>query len=195
LELLTFAHKKEATAFLSSAPYTLHKEAGIKYHTSGDTIILITGEGMEKTQMALEAFFENSYYKINHILNLGFAGSLSQDFHPGETFKVVSCHKWEGDWSSEQPLETTNGKNGIELVTSHSRIHDKELAGELSVKAKIVDREFWTIANFAAENALSYGSYKIISDYAFEFTTISLIKKKALDYSKALYDFYLQNSF
>lgn len=163
MKLLTFAHRGEAQAFLSSSnfkPVDFFFEGLLK---SEDTYLLITGEGAqssgEKTISTLARFTD----EIDEVINLGVAGSLTDKLKKDDLIWVRTAYAHHAE-KLEFKSFTAGTAGEHDCMTAFARVLDIEEKKKLSLFANVVDRELWAVASAAHLFKKPFRSLKIISD-------------------------------
>jgi adenosylhomocysteine nucleosidase len=174
MHLITMAHPGEAQGVIEEFKL---KRLSPDLYLSDEMVLLITGEGpfeaATKTAMII------SKYKIQEIINLGFAGSLSTELKVGEVYPVRTVYllqQLKPGFKTFQSFE-----KGVDCLTSFERILDPEKAQQLKGLGHLVDREAWGVATAAKTAGLPFKAFKIVSDNAGTLDACELVKERARD--------------
>jgi hypothetical protein len=194
MRLFTFAHFKEAEAFVNhfqfkSIPFIFDH---VFQNSDGD-YLLITGEGLQSTTEKLSAFLGSMNQSVKQIINLGISGSLSADITTGEIYLIRTCYSKPTQESIEFKSFTTNHYiTPIDCISVNQRIFDKKQRTELSAFAKIVDRELFAIGSVSHLFKIPFYSIKYISDDLESSDFCKTVTEEAPLFSNALLSFYLK---
>ena len=191
MQLFICAHKAEATAFLRNMRFEscFNKVTGL-YNNNQD-LLLISGEGMDQTADKLEIVLKHFENDIQCIINFGIAGSLKKNIDLASIHFVSKVlHE---DTLNNPVFYNSVAKEGITCVSVSKAVSSQDLAVILSEKADIVDMELWIVAFLCAQHGIPFLSFKLISDFAFKRTDLSLIKKTMPQYNQKLYQYYKSN--
>ena len=143
---------------------------------------LITGEGPFEAATATAALLAQKTF--TNVINLGIAGSLSNDFQVGEIHPVRSIYlviEGKPQFKSFKSFD-----QGLDCVTSFERILTSDKAMILTGVAALIDREAWGVAMAAKKAAVNFSSYKLISDQAGSLGACEMVKDKAQEWSQKL---------
>jgi len=184
--LLTFAHRGEAQHFLKNDDFQSVDFLFDGLFKNKNKYLLLTGEGMQSTHKKMEIVLKNIGTKISEVVNLGIAGSLTEDIEL-ESVHLVNQIKKEDENKSYQ---TQYVKSGLDCISALNRVLDINYKNKLSLEAHIVDRELWAVADVCSRFNLPVFSIKLISDFAGGTTDTKRIIQKAKEYSKKLYIYY-----
>ncbi len=184
--LITFAHKAEAREFIKrkhNIPVEFYFP-GLYRHEN--EILLLTGMGLnpgvEKIQRVLDYFGT----KITQILNLGIAGALDKTLQINQIYGIGNIFL-EG---SDITFSTTNLRPQINCISVEKPVTNDDHAQRLATIAQSVDMELWGCAQVGSRYEIPVKSYKLISDYAGNETSLTEIIKHTPVYSRHLFDFY-----
>lgn len=185
MHLITMAHLGEAQGVIE---YFNLKRITPHYFEGELLCCLITGEG------PFEAATTTSHYlgqkKFNSVINLGIAGTLSDDFKVGEIYGVRSIYliiDGKPQFKSFKSFE-----KGADCLTSFERIVSSQKANKLSGIGHLVDREAWGVAMAAKTCGVSFKCFKLISDVAGTIGACEIVRDNAQNGSLQLAQF-LQN--
>lgn len=180
--LYHFAHKKEASAFLTfSKPLKLKTSFGELYQNDLG-FILISGEGIVKTLKAMTIVLSMGL-EITRIINIGVAGAINTTLKIGAIFSVRTVYAQIAD---HQEYLSFSSDGELDCMTTTNRIINKDQLEKINYLAPIVDRELWAVANVAKTFNLPFESFKLISDYAGTIDNCDDIIAKAEIYSTKL---------
>lgn len=188
MKLLHIAHRGEAQEFLKNLDLVSHPKLNGLY-TNKTFALLIAGEGIYETLTKLP--FIINLLNIDEILNFGIAGSLDSKLMIGSIIPVRTSYA-HGELTPKFKSFTTLESSTIDCITTEERVLDDSFAKKLSPFAQIVDRELWAVGLVAKQFNIPFNSYKLISDFAGKSTDCFEIKNKALEYSEALFEYFLQ---
>ncbi|MCB0284750.1 MAG: hypothetical protein H6627_08410 [Calditrichae bacterium] len=185
MDLLVFAHKKEALAFLNNNGFAdkIFQMKGIYQNKQG--FLLITGQGLENASHKIESFLKNNS-GIKRIINMGTAGCLSSKI---KTDEIYSVRKVLAPEISSIQFQSASSDSKFDCVSVKQPISSHVLK-KLEPSVALVDMELWSIAHIADTYKIPFFSYKIVSDVASEQVDREKIIKKAQFYSKKLWDYY-----
>ena len=179
MHLITMAHLGEAQGVIEL--FNLKRKSPSLFE--GELLnVLITGEGPFEAATATAAALGSGKY--TSVINLGIAGSFSQDHNLGEIYPVRSIYlviDQRPQFKSFKSFE-----QGLDCLTSFERLLNADKALPLSGIAELVDREAWGVALAAKNSAIPFSSYKLISDYAGTIGACELVKEKAEIWSQKL---------
>ena len=195
INLLVFAHKAEASVFIRELHFKRDNSFSGDLYQTQELCLLICGEGpMRASSKLSKAIHHLGPDKIQQVINLGVAGSLSDKLNLEQIydFSVVL-----GEASYGKPefksFETKNIHSKNYLITALDRVKTTDYSEQLSTFAEAVDREAWGLAYVCDEYKLSFLCYKLISDKAGPETQCFDVREKAKFYSEKIFEFYLQN--
>ena len=177
--LITMAHMGEAQGVIEA--FKLTRKTPELFEGSG-LVLLLTGEG--PFEAATRTAFHLSKYPIHKIINLGIAGSLSEELNIGDIYPVRTIYLVQDFKPAFKTFSAS--ESGIDCVTSFERILDPGKAQKLKGLGGLVDRELWGVAMAAKTAGLPLESYKLISDVAGTLDACEVIKEKASEYSDKL---------
>jgi len=189
MNLLTFAHRGEAQHFLEKDNFQPVDFLFDGLFKNKKNYLLLTGEGMQSTHKKMEIVLKNIGSKISEVINLGIAGSLTEDIEL-ESVHLVNQIKKEDE---NKTYQTQNVKSGLDCISALNRVLNINYKNKLSSDAHIVDRELWAIADVCSKFNLPVFSIKLISDFAGRATDTERIIQKAKEYSKKLYIYYKES--
>jgi nucleoside phosphorylase len=181
------AHQGEAQEFIKRK-FRQEVEFHFKgLYRSDDDMLLIGGEGIQKTTMRTTAVYTYFSHQIDRIINMGVAGSLNQKLQLNQIYGIRNVHHELEQYPSFACKETLSK---MACVSSLHPVLKDQYAKKLKKKADMVDQELWAIGAVCAMFSLPFKSYKLISDQAGDLTDSKDIMKRAPYYSKHLFDFY-----
>jgi hypothetical protein len=188
MELLTFAHRGEAKAFLKNDQFSPVPFLFDGLYKNEHRFLLIHGEGLQTTSEKLAVVCGAFREKIHAVINLGVCGSLRENsFKMGEIFPIRTCYS-EGEFKSF----STPSKTGVDIISSKERVKDLNYAKNLSFFAPLVDREAWAVGSVCHLLNLPFYSFKLISDYSDNEDICQLVSSKSEEISESLYNYFLQ---
>jgi len=190
MKLLTFAHRGEAQHFLKVDNYQSVEFSFKGLYKNKENYLLITGEGIESTNIKMEVVLEHIGSEILGVINIGIAGALVNNLEL-ETIHCVNLILKEDE---SKVFYSSNKRLALSCISALNRVHNIDYRNKLTQKAQIVDRELWTIADVCSRYNIPVSSIKLISDYAGKAIDTKRIIQKAKNYSKNLYDFYKSNA-
>lgn len=188
MKLLVFAHRGEAQSFLKNLKFTAHPDAQDLYHNE-EYALLICQEGIHQSLFTLTQAL-GLLTNINHIINLGIAGSLSPKYKVGEYFQIKTVYA-EQEFKSFK-LHPLNIEKKEDCLTANSRITNLDYAKKLLPIAPLVDRELWALGYVSKQKNIPLSCVKLISDQILEASNCSLIKEQAQDFSDQLFDIFTE---
>lgn len=192
MELLVFAHRGEAQTFLKELNVIFQEESLGFYQSKDRSIgILVCGEGAFEVMSKLPYII--SKYGVSSIINFGVAGALDSKLEIGGIYQVRTAYSYlETKPQFKSYTLQAEVSKAIDCISSIERVTDTNRAKTLSHFAGLVDREIWSIAAVASTLKVPLTSYKIVSDFADSSTDCLSIKDKALEFSNALFDIYVE---
>ena len=130
------------------------------------------------------------HQNASQVINLGIAGSLDKNIQLGEIYSIRKVFR-EGVAPNSFPVfRSFDDTAQADCITAEKRVVEKSYATSLAPFAPIADRELWAIASVCSRFNLPFRAYKLISDRAGEDTDTSGIKRRALEFSSRLYEYY-----
>lgn len=180
-QILCFAHRGEAKAFLSELPFKPHKDLNsdlqgtYSLEDQGRKLtLIITGEGKERAMINLTktlSFLRAKNPTDNYaVINLGVCGLLRVgEFQIGDAhlirtvYSEASSQKMEFKSYSQNLFDSTDS---IDCVTTQERILDDQRATQLSHFAPLVDKEAHAFAMVCDQLQTPFAAIKVISDEA-----------------------------
>ncbi len=187
--LLIFAHRGEAKEFLfRDAPDPLPDFEG-KLYECDRYFLLICAEGITDAVFYSASVLSKYGEKISKAVNLGIAGRLVESV-PLESIqspRTIYCHNGqEMQFTSFQ----NNKHKSFDLITTSSRVLDKDSREYLSKFGSFVDRESWGISYVCQKFLKDCEVFKLISDDAEEEEICRRVREKCALYSTLLYGFF-----
>nr|MBA2403488.1 hypothetical protein [Bdellovibrionales bacterium] len=158
------------------------KRTSSQVFESENLVCLITGEGPFEAATSVATLLGQQKY--HEVINLGIAGSLSDEYAVGSIHPVRSVYlviDGKPQFKSFKSFE-----QGLDCVTSFERILNPEKALPLTGLAHLVDREAWGVAMAAKTLAVPFHSYKLISDQAGSLGACEVVREKADEWSQKL---------
>jgi hypothetical protein len=193
MNLLTFAHRGEAKAFLREFPFKPVSFPFEGLYLNEKKLLLITGEGVQAASEKLSAVL-GAYPQIEKVLNFGVCGTLEEKFNEGEIYPIRTCYM-EKNSTMEFKSFSSQGKNGVDCVSAHQRVLDGGYAKYLSYFAPLVDREVWAIGSVSSLFKKPFHSYKYVSDNADGEEICQVVSSKADEISESLLNYFLKLEF
>lgn len=167
--LLIFAQLEEAKFALE---YLEAKPIHHNFYSFAYGYIAISGLGMVAAILTLAKYIEG----IDHIWNIGFAGSLTDSYPIGSLHRIGQVNKYNylpltldahsHKLSQQLYPEISFPNGGVSLITTDFPIHDAMLRRQLSTKADLVDMEGYGVAAGAFAFQKPCTLWKIVSDFA-----------------------------
>ncbi len=184
MDLLIFAHRGEAQAFLEHFPD--FKSLKDSVYENSNFRLVICGEGMEKalTQTA----FHLGQRSFNRVFNLGITGALDPNLEFKKIYKVRTTYRAQDE---KMEFKSFSSDGELDCITSNQRVYSPELARRYSHFADLVDREVWGIGYACNEFKVPFYSYKLVSDFASNEAACEEIKNQAKEFSYQLLNFFL----
>ena len=162
MELLTFAHRGEAKAFLKRDQFGPVPFFFDGLYKNDQRYLLIHGEGPQITSEKVSVVCGAFRNEIHAVINMGVCGSLKEnDFKIGTIYPIRTCYK-EDEFKS---FSTAN-KTGVDIISSKERVMSPEKVKNLSYFAPLVDREAWAVGSVCQTLDIPFYSYKMVSDYS-----------------------------
>jgi nucleoside phosphorylase len=190
MRLITFAYQGEAQCFLSSLKHKVIEYCSIDYYENEDTIVLITGEGVQLASEKVSILLAHFSGQIKEIYNFGIAGALTKTINKDEIIQIRTSYRAQQEKMIFKSFTNSECNGAIDCVTADERVLTDDVAAYHSNFAQIVDRELWGISSAASHYGLNVNSYKLISDHAGNETSCFDIKNQAFEYSEMLFNFY-----
>lgn len=184
MQLITMAHYGEAQAFIEK--WNLEKVSDDLFK-SDHRCILLTGEG--PFEAATKTALHLSKMSFDQVLNLGFAGSLSEKYNRGDFLQVRTIYLFLQDQLEFKTFQSAS--IGVDCLTSFDRIISAEKAKPLQGLGHLVDRESWGVAMAAKMAHLPFECYKIVSDKAGTLESCQFTRETAEVLSHKLFDSFI----
>lgn len=187
-QLLTFAHRGEAQAFLSASSFKAVDFFFDGLFESESFYLLITGEGPHNASEKTISVLTKLSNEIDEVFNIGVAGSLNHNLKKNALVWVRSAFAHHAERlefkSYTSPLK--EAKN--DCITAYTRILSAEERKKLSLFANMVDRELWSVASASQLFKKPFYAVKIISDEAADTSEdiCKFVKADALAFSEKL---------
>ncbi|TNE98434.1 MAG: hypothetical protein EP326_09835 [Deltaproteobacteria bacterium] len=190
MQLLTFAHRGEARAFLDQLDLT--QVQGNTLYRFNRGLLLITGEGLFETMNAVSKVIA-THPDINEIVNLGVAGSLDENLAKNEIIQIRTVYlelEEKAQFHSFSMQERITPFKKADCLTSTRRVLDKQTAEKLLPFASLVDRELWAICRAVKDEKIPVTSLKLISDIPSQEQNeiCQVVKEQADLFSSHLFD-------
>ncbi len=188
-ELIVFAHKNEAQAFIQELCLKKDDSMSSLFFSNNKVGVLIIGQGLFEANYKLEVFFKHCTYSIKKIYNFGIAGRLNKTLKIDEVYPVkrVNLFKDNGCIVGYPFGDVPNAKR---CVSSQVPISTRNIDDTIISCGDIVDMELWAVAQFASKKNIEVCAYKLISDDPTQPLDINKIKSKSSWYSKKLFTYY-----
>lgn len=190
MNLLTFAHRKEAEAFIDHLQFK-----PIEFHFDGlyknkSDLLLITGEGSQNASEKVTATI--SYFKneIKKVINIGIAGSLTSKIKKNEIVEIRTSYAHHANRLEFKSFTSDSSSTTYDCMTVFERALTLEHRKNLSLLADIIDRELWANASAAQLFKLPFQSIKYISDDLNDEGFCQLVIKESELISQRLLEYY-----
>ena len=164
MKLLTFAHKKEAQAFLSSYTFKKGKSPIQSLYHCSQFYLLITGEGLNANHERLNMTLLKIRNEIDEVINLGVAGSVSLNLFVYDLVWIQKVHLWQNNQLNSKTFTSASNEALHDCISSPHVVFDFNQKKQLAMTASVVDCELWATANLCFEFKLPFQSLKVISD-------------------------------
>lgn len=187
MNLLTFAHRGEAQHFIKVDNYQPVEFSFNGLFNNKENYLLITGEGLESTHERMNIVLKNIEEQISTVINYGIAGSLDKDLELESVHRINLILKED----ENKTFQSANKNSKTNCISALNRVHDINYRNKLAQRAQIVDRELWAVADICHSFNLPILSVKLMSDYAGKTTDTKRLIKKAKEYSRKLYEYYI----
>lgn len=192
MQLLTFAHRPEARAFLEEFKTTMLENNSLYRFDAG--YILITGEGIFDSLSRISAVLSR-HPEIKEVINLGVAGALDSSLQIEEIFQIRTAYlefNEKPEFHSFSLADTDLPFKKVDCLTSSRRVLSQSTAQALLPFASLVDRELWSQAKACHDSKRPLTSLKLISDIPSqeEEHVCQLVSEKAPFYSAKLFSAY-----
>lgn len=153
-------------------------------------LLAICGEGIDNAQIYTSACLAK-FPEISNVFSLGVAGSLNHKISSNEIIEARTIYA-QNEFKSYQ---TGQVRSQFDLISSPSRILNKESAQKLSYFADAVDRESYGVAKASSFFKTNFRAIKVISDSPLKKQTniCDFVKEQALIYSDKLLKYYLNS--
>lgn len=198
MKLLLFAHKLEAHAFLAQGPCLKFSNSVTGLYRRKEDFILLTTENPKLINERLQSALLLLHHQISGVINLGIAGSLSQNYLQG---RILPVGQFQIQLSMLTPssIVKTSVKSEILCLTTQARILDQDMANQIKneyANAALVDKEGYYEASILSNwnPSISFSSYKLVSDLAGH-VCHNDVMSKAKQYGQSLFEFYQKNLF
>ncbi len=193
MDLLVFAHRAEAQAFLKNEKWksVATKPFSLYQSENEASYLLISGEGIENAMTATTWASTVIGDNLQRIINLGVCASLNEDYPIESTYLVRTSYKQNTEKEMSFRSFTTNhySSDALDINTVERRVLSKEEADHLDNFAPLVDREFWGVAFAANKLEVDLIGIKTVSDIAGKNENIcEIVKEDAQLWSELLYD-------
>lgn len=194
MNLLVFAHRGEAEAFIKY--FDLKASAFIHngLFKNNSNYLLITGEGFKEASEKVVTFLALHHDEIKSVYNIGLAGGLNHKMILGSCYWIRSSMAFNSEKCEFKTYQSQH-HNKVNCITSYSRVLDKDEKKKLSLFADIVDRELYGVMSAAHLFKIPGFGLKLISDNLSSHENQEMICNDALskadDYSEILLNYFL----
>lgn len=186
IDVLTFAHLAEAHSFIDGLGLKKDENFPNVYVEEGLSL-LITGQGMDNVDIALNKLLELHKNNVNRVFNFGIAGKLDQLLTLDKVYPINTV------FSADGKSFNINRDRGVNCVTSPITVNDENTAWELAQLGQVVDMELYAVARIASEHNIHLSAYKVISDNAAKEVDLKELISKSKLFSELLYTYYIDN--
>ena len=187
MEILIFAHRKEATHFINELNLKKHPFIFPGLYFNGTQFLLITGQGIQNTSVKLAAVLSHFENKIKNIINLGIAGRTSDLLETGRIYAVRKVFTEQQINKKSFTCRTATAKfdclSMFQPISSFTFLDFENNIG-------LVDMELWAVGWVANFFKIPFSSFKMVSDDAREKTDKKSIIKKSDFFSSELLLYY-----
>ncbi len=191
LQLLTIAHRGEAQHILKAHEFKAVMLNGVDLYQNSTSYLLLTGEGQQAATESVAFVLGQFGEKINHVLNLGVAGSLLSTI---ELSSIVAIRTSYGESLKQKPaFKSFTSENTLaeaDCISAVDRVLSDDYAAKLRPFAAVVDRELWAVASVASRFNTPFSAYKLISDLAGNNTNCFDLSHRAEIFARELNRFY-----
>ena len=169
-ELLVFAHKREARAFLQNDTYRRIDQKNYRFYLGKKFNILITGQGKENVVRTLSAFLREYGGQTDTLINLGIAGALNPTLKTGVLYRINRLFYRNGNI-------LLNHQTGLRCRTLDAPFTAESVYPSADIRNEdVVDMEAFHVASLARQNGIDFYCFKLISDVAGERQTSEIIQ-------------------
>lgn len=184
--LLVFAHRAEASDFLSGAHPVDHSFEGLLTHPNYG-LILICGEGLWAPRERLASVLTR-FSKITQVVNLGVCAGVRAGIRTGEIYSIRTSYA-EDEFKS---YTSSDPSADIDCLSAKERVLTPLKAQQLDNFAPLIERELWSIASVCELFKKKWSAYKLVSDLPQNGSTeiCEVVKEQANEWSRALKIFY-----
>lgn len=179
MHLITMAHMGEAQGVIELFKL---KRITPKLFEGELLSCLITGEG--PFEAATSTAHELGRKTYESVINLGIAGTFSEEHTIGEIFPIRSLYlviENRPQFKSFKSFE-----EGLDCLTSFERLLQVDKTTPLSGIAHLVDRESWGVAMAAKNAGVKFSSYKLVSDIAGTMGACEMVREKAEQWAQKM---------
>lgn len=190
MDLLVFAHRAEAQAFLKNEKWKSITTTPFDLYQKDQSFLLICGEGIENA-MSGTTWAATLNPALNRIVNLGVCASVNEGFPVESTHLIRTSYKQNSEKEMVFKSFSTNSDTVIDINTVERRILSHDDANYLDNFAPLVDREFWGVAYSANKLQKELIGIKTVSDIVGKNENIcEIVKEEAATWSELLYSKY-----
>ncbi|RMF56174.1 MAG: hypothetical protein D6748_14145 [Calditrichaeota bacterium] len=192
--LLLFAHRGEATAFLSGNHFRKIKFFFPGLYGSQEEYLLISGGGVKNALEKTRLFCETYQHSIRYIINPGIAGTLHpQSIKIGSICQIKEILRETAEGIPGDSFHTAESAAQYKCLTVDHPVNSHEEMIKLAPYAHLVDQEAWGFAKIAHDYHLPFYSFKLISDIPSHSVDLQHILRKTAEFSHQLFQFYQKN--
>lgn len=193
MKLLTFAHRKEASAFIEYFNLKSHPFFFDGVYKSEEYIALITGEGIQAATEKTTAILASYEEKIKQIFNIGVAGSVSSKYKKGMILQIRTFYAQKTDHIEFKSFTDSTGTPFADCMSLNERAIDINVRRNLSQFTDLIDREAWGVASASHLFKKKISSIKYISDDLESDFQCQIIIDEAEQMSKELLANFIEN--
>ncbi len=164
MNLIVFAHRNEAFAFLKAKKWQSLSLAGKTYFRTESELLCICGEGRENAQFWTASLC--SKYPVEQIYNFGSCAALDRKLQLEQIHSVKTSIANKGQKEMEFKTFSLQQSDGLVCMSAQERVQSRELADFYESFAQLCDRELWGIAFAAKQISIPLRAYKYVSDFA-----------------------------
>ncbi len=193
MNLIVFAHKAEAQNFLKEKTISQYSKKLPNLYHCDKYYVLFLGKGIGHVTRDLASATLELSGKIKQIINMGVAGSLSQELELNKIYPIKTCILAPNDLKRRETFDLqTQSDKLFTCITTQRMVDTPAYAKYLHNYADLVDMELWAISAVCHQLNMPLSAYKLISDYADNPTITKSVKQKAPFYSSLLKEYYTE---
>ena len=192
MNLLIFAHRKEAEAFIDHLhfkPINFYFDGLMK---NDRDFLLITGEGLTAASEKTVAVLSQFRSEINQIINLGIAGGLNPKLKKGNIYSIRTSYAKFNERPEFKSYSSNHSSPEYDCISLNQRALNYNNKKDLIPFADLVDRELWAIGSSAHLFKLPFLSFKYISDELNDEEFCKLVIQESEIISRQLLQHYLE---